>query len=76
MNNYTVLCTEKFSVTTLESTRMKRSFRLSVKDAPLTNRANGVCKQTEQGNPLSRDFCIGWSLKSLLNILKVLAHLV
>lgn len=37
MNNYTVLCTEKFSVTTLESTRMKRSFRLSVKDAPLTN---------------------------------------
>lgn len=45
------------------------SVRLIMKDAPLTNRAanmgpGGV--QTNESNPLSRDFCIAWSLRSLL----------
>ena len=53
MSNYTVLCTEKFSVTTLDSTRMKRSFRLSVKDALLTEQMECANKQIRV-TPLER----------------------
>lgn len=53
---------------------MKRNFRLNIKDAPVTNSKQTV--QTEEAHPLSRDFYIKLLLISLLNILKVLAHLV